>query len=119
VEVHGPYLHGNGWAAVNQFPVGAGNAPLLRREDTRIPLPLPPLAERQLVDPAEGAFVSEFGVSSSPSFESLSPTLSRAHWGVHGGGPAANCTRPDRTTAPIMRDVLIRRQSRNSEPETV
>ncbi|KAJ1634677.1 hypothetical protein T492DRAFT_864699 [Pavlovales sp. CCMP2436] len=57
-RVHGPYLHGNGWAAVNQFPVGAGNAPLL---------------QRQPVGPAEeGAF-------------SLSPTLSRAHWGIHGG----------------------------------
>jgi hypothetical protein len=35
--------------------------------------------------------VSEFGASSFPSFESLSATLSRRHWSIHGGSPPDTC----------------------------
>jgi len=37
-------------------------------------------------------FVSEFGATSMSSFESMSPTLAPASWGLHGGGVPANCS---------------------------
>lgn len=35
--------------------------------------------------------MSEFGASTFPSFESLSATLSRRHWSIHGGSPPDSC----------------------------
>lgn len=101
IEEHGPYLHGSGWPAVNQVPVREGSRlPVLARFDPRIPLPLPaePSARAPVGFGSNGSFVSEFGASAMSSFRSHAPTLARAHWGVHGGAPPANCTAPDRTT---------------------
>ena len=39
-------------------------------------------------------YASEFGTGGSSSFESMSGTLSPQHWGLHGGMPADNCTKP-------------------------
>ncbi|KAG8458642.1 hypothetical protein KFE25_008439 [Diacronema lutheri] len=101
IEIHGPYLHGSGWPAVNQVPVAPGsNEPVLALFDPMIPLPLPaPGADAPVVECAtNGTFVSEFGVAAFSSFRSHAPTLRAEHWGIHGGGRAADCTQPDRTT---------------------
>ena len=37
-------------------------------------------------------FASEFGCVVMSSFESMSPTLDPAHWGLHGGSPPDTCT---------------------------
>ena len=41
---------------------------------------------------AHSAFVSEFGCVGFSSFESTSATLSRPHWGLHGGAPPDACS---------------------------
>lgn len=100
IEVHGPYVHGNGWPAVNQVPIDpTTREPSLELHAPRMPLPLPGSdAERPAMGAARAStFVSEFGVTALSSFESMAPTLDSAHWGVHGGAPDANCTEPDRT----------------------
>jgi len=38
-------------------------------------------------------FASEFGSSVMSSFESMSGTLSRENWNIHGSGPPARCVR--------------------------
>lgn len=38
-----------------------------------------------------GYLVSEFGISTASSFESMAPTLAPEHWGLHGGAPPDKC----------------------------
>lgn len=90
IESHGPYDNGNGFAAVNQGPAGS----LLIR-DPRLPIPV---AEAVTGLGQPNLFASEFGASVFSSFESMSPTLAKNHWGVHGGMPADDCSVGDTTT---------------------
>lgn len=77
IETHGPYNGGNGWPAINS---GDGTTPNYYTPDIppTLPAPPPPYGPR-----APGVFVSEFGVTSFSSFESMSPTLDPADWGAH------------------------------------
>lgn len=77
IETHGPYNGGNGWPAINS---GSGKVPSYYTPDIPPTLPSPPPAYGPRVP---GVFVSEFGVTSFSSFESMSPTLDPADWGVH------------------------------------
>lgn len=89
IETHGPYYNGNGWPAVNQAPYNQLSIP-----DVRLPLPLH-VKETGLSFP--NMWTSEFGASVFSSFESMSPTLAKEHWSVHGGMPADDCTGADPT----------------------
>ena len=85
IETHGPYLHGSGFSSVN------GDTELILITLSSL-MPL-------LLSPAKtgiqysNIFASEFGATSYPSFESLSPTLSPAHWTLHGAQPDDACTK--------------------------
>jgi hypothetical protein len=115
IERHGPYSHGNGWAAVNQFPVAAdgANSPLLSPATVRIPLELPRPAPVGFAE--AGVFVSEFGVSAMSSFESMAPTLPAHHWGAHGDGRSADCSAPDVTT-PFWYECVARSSAEAENP---
>ena len=82
IETHGPYQHGGGFPSVN----GANG-----------PAPFPPNIPIQVQKTttgyaAQNVFASEFGCSVFSSFESMSPTLSPDHWGVHAGMKPDNCS---------------------------
>jgi len=82
IESHGPYQHGGG------FPSMDGRS-LPSLFNANLPPKLWPV---QPLGTAEHAvFASEFGASVFPSFESLSPTLDPAHWGIQGGAEADTC----------------------------
>lgn len=83
IESHGPYQHGTGFPAVN-------GATTLQPFHSDIPITIQhgtPLG----VD-APNQFASEFGCVGWSSFESVSPTLDKEHWALHGGGALDNCT---------------------------
>jgi hypothetical protein len=82
IEVHGPYLHGTGFPAVN----GATKLDLF---DSMIPLKLEVTAN--LGPQSENVFASEFGAVVMSSFESMSVTLAKEHWGLHAGQPSDSC----------------------------
>ena len=81
IETHGPYMHGSGFPAVNganREQLFTPNIPILVSQDpTGIALP--------------NVFASEFGAAVMSSFESMSPTLAREHWGLHAGQPSDVC----------------------------
>lgn len=85
IEVHGPYQHGSGFPAVN----GGGNSDL-NPFDSGFPIVLNPSTQSGLT--FASVFTSEFGSTGFSSFESMSPTLSPEHWGMHGGAPPDTCT---------------------------
>jgi len=95
IETHAPYQLGSGWPTVNGGVrdacfdnAGTGNGVMT------------PVAYRTTVSGLaakagvgyKNVYASEFGTGGSSSFESLSPTLSQKHWGLHGGMAADNCT---------------------------
>eukprot|EP00041_Stephanoeca_diplocostata_P032285 m.1031147 g.1031147 ORF g.1031147 m.1031147 type:complete len:1000 (-) comp24121_c0_seq1:1760-4759(-) len=81
IETHGPYQHGSGFPSVN-----GGNT--LESFDANIPINI---KSGQTGPQYENVFASEFGSSVYSSFESMSTTLDKAHWGVHAGMPGDTC----------------------------
>ncbi|GKY98403.1 hypothetical protein MPSEU_000797800 [Mayamaea pseudoterrestris] len=84
IESHGPYQRGYSeiYSGVNGRQSSNSNESLV-----------PPIL---LYNESSGAghlstFVSEFGATSYPSFESLSATLHNSAWSVHGGTVADTC----------------------------
>jgi beta-mannosidase len=84
IETHGPYQHGAGWPAVN------GDFSALDPFPADTPPQEYPSSTINLGQPNQ--FTSEFGTVTWSSFESLSATLSPAHWSLHGGVPADKCS---------------------------
>ena len=80
-ETHGPYLHGSQWPAVNSINDG-------------VPVTLPPvLFPSYVIGPSmPGTYASEYGCVAMSSFESMSATLTPAHWSIHGGSPPDTCS---------------------------
>lgn len=101
IEVHGPYQVGGGYPAVN----GASSPSLF---SSNIPPKFKPTETGMAIRYAcmmmsfgvllssglglPSVFASETGAVSMSSFESMSPYLEEAHWGLHGGMPADPCT---------------------------
>ena len=80
IETHGPYTGGNGWPAIN-----SGNSKTVVPFNPNIPPFLPTPGSQGLFGiSSPGLFTSEFGATSSSSFESMSATLSPTNWGIHG-----------------------------------
>ena len=84
IEVHGNYVHGTGFPAVN-------GADELQPVDPLIPLKLS-VDEDDIGLGKPSVFVSEFGCIVWSSFESMAPTVDSDHWGLHGGAPKDTCT---------------------------
>lgn len=81
-ERHGIYTHGNGFSAVNGDPT-------LSLFDPAVP---PAFDFPYEVAPtAPGFLVSEFGIATASSFESMAPTLDPTHWSLHGGSAPDTC----------------------------
>ena len=81
IETHGPYQHGNGFPSVN------GDSVLhLFTPDLPIHVTSPPTGAAH-----PNVFASEFGAVAMSSFESMAPTLSPQHWGLHAGQPEDTC----------------------------
>ena len=78
VETHGPYLGGAGWPTVS-----SGNGSVASPFDPNLPPKLPSFPGPPTGTSLPGRFISEFGVTSFSSFESMGPTLPSDHWGVH------------------------------------
>jgi beta-mannosidase len=89
LETHGPYQHGTGFPAVN----GASKfQPVSDHMNAGMPITMPSGKSGTTVGLGKAnIFASEFGSSVYSSFESMSPTLAKEHWGMHGGGPPDNC----------------------------
>ena len=84
-ETHGSYQHGGGYTTVNNKEGG------LNRITPNSP---PPLYGEALTGPAcPGSYASEFGGVAISSWESLSPTLAPADWGLHNAAMAQRNTR--------------------------
>jgi hypothetical protein len=82
IEVHGPYIHGGGFPAMN------GNNHMKPIIDPQLPIQLDHIQEEhsKMGISYPSTFVSEFGVGGvMSSFESMSATLSRDNWSLHGG----------------------------------
>jgi len=72
-ETHGPYQHGSGWPAVN------GD-----RNLEPFPPNNPPTFDIAKTGPQQpGKYASEFGCVGWSSYESVSPTVSPAHYSLH------------------------------------
>ena len=84
IETHGPYQHGSGFPAVN----GAADMQLF---SSNIPISVSGEGLVHNVD-QKNVFASEFGCVAMSSWESMSPTLSKNHWGLHGGSKPDTCT---------------------------
>ena len=84
IEVHGNYIHGTGFPAVN----GADD---LQPVDPLIPLALS-IDNESIGLGKPSIFASEFGCVTMSSFESMSATLDPRHWGLHGGAPPDTCS---------------------------
>ena len=88
LETHGPYQHGTGFPAVN----GASNMqPVSSGMNGGMPIKIQPGTGTTVGLGKTNIFASEFGSSVYSSFESMSPTLAKEHWGIHGGAPPDNC----------------------------
>lgn len=80
-ETHGPYMHGNGFPAVDVV------------DGVAVPALPPSLFPSYTIGVQEsGTYASEFGCVAFSSFESMAGTLAQEHWGMHGGTPADTCT---------------------------
>jgi beta-mannosidase len=107
IEVHGPYNWASGmWPAVNgdknlpptglhaagesHCTTGAIGCRGWGAEYTHIPLTNLSKVESGLG--LRNAFSSEGGTVAMSSFESMSPTLAKQHWSLHGGAPPADCS---------------------------
>ena len=97
IESHGPYVHGNGWMAVNIAPGPVGGKAPLQLMPSRIPIDVDSSTVLGLGE--RSRFASEFGASVFSSFESMSATLGEKHWSLHGGMPEADCSAPDPTNS--------------------
>lgn len=84
IERHGPYQHGSGFPAVNG---GTKMQPF----DANIPIRVAPPSQGNGIG-RPNIFASEFGCVVMSSFESMSPTLSPQHWGLHAGMAPDTCT---------------------------
>jgi len=84
IETHGPYQHGDGWPAVN------GDYSSLNPFDPLLPPTEFPSSKIGLGQ--RNQFTSEFGTVTWSSFESMSGTLTQAHWSLHGGVAPDKCT---------------------------
>lgn len=84
VEVHGPYMHGSGFPAVN----GMNQLSLF---SANLPVRFGKLDPSAFGVEARNFFASEYGCSAMSSFESMSPLLHPSHWSLHGGEPADKC----------------------------
>jgi len=85
IEVHGPYVHGGGFPAVNGDDTG-------EPAEAKLPITIDPKPEEMgMTKPS--VFASEFGTGGvMSSFESMSATLVPEHWSLHGGGPPDKCS---------------------------
>merc|ERR1719205_472400 len=61
-----------------------GNGSIRKRVSIRI-------AQTETGPQFKNLFASEFGSTVMSSFESMSPTLAKEHWGLHAGQPDADC----------------------------
>jgi hypothetical protein len=84
IEVHGPYVRGGGFPAVN----GADDPGPI---DPLLPLELRASDLERVGLGRPSVFASEFGCVAMSSFESMSATLDPDHWGLHGGAPPDRC----------------------------
>lgn len=89
IETHAPYQLGSGWPVVNS---GADDRCWDRYHQVHAPAVLNNGTKLGVQE--KNVYASEFGVTGSPSFESLSPTLAQEHWGIHGGMEPDSCTGP-------------------------
>ena len=73
-ETHGPYEHGGGFKTRNSIEALQAFA-----------IALPPNLPKPALTGVgcHGSFTSEFGAVSTPSFESIAPTLLPEHWALH------------------------------------
>ena len=85
LELHGPYQHGFSIAypSVNGHDTGRNYS-----VDT------PPTfnVSHEIGPSYPNHFISEFGISSFSSFESMSSTLSPENWGIHGADSSDTCS---------------------------
>jgi len=82
IEVHGNYIHGGGFPAVN------GADELKPVVDPKLPIHTGPIKPEEMGIACPSAFASEFGCGGvMSSFESMMATLDSSHWGLHGGSP--------------------------------
>ena len=74
METHGYYQHGEGFQTVNSKSALAAFS-----------ANVPPALDRtyKMGTDCQGTYASEFGASAWSSFESVSPTLAPANWGLH------------------------------------
>lgn len=81
IEVHGPYIHGGGFPAMN------GNNHMKPIIDPQLPIQIDHIQEYNTMGISyPSTFVTEFGVGGvMSSFESMTATLSRDNWSLHGG----------------------------------
>lgn len=127
IETHGPYQHGGGFPAVNGDatfePVAAAmhggmpitlSAPAGKQQHAAaagsaipgarpsMPVSTPPMpwtgTFRGLGRPS--VFASEFGASVYSSFESMSPTIAKEHWSIHGGARGDSCSGGQNPSSP-------------------
>ena len=82
-ETHGPYQHGAGFPAVN-------GKSTMNHPDFSSNIPISITQAAVGID-QDNVYASEFGCSVMSSFESMSPTLAKNHWGVHGGAAPDEC----------------------------
>ena len=80
LETHGPYQHGEGFLSAN-------GDQKLELFESNLPITVTAGADASGFSRqgAQNIFASEFGSVGFSSFESMSPTLEREHWGVHAG----------------------------------
>ena len=85
LEVHGPYQHGfsKSYPSVNGHDDG---------RNYTIDTPPTLKVDKDIGPSFPNRFVSEFGISSFSSFESMSSTISSWHWGIHGAYTPNNCS---------------------------
>ena len=82
IETHGPYILGSGFPT-RQNPTGV---------DRKLDPVMPATFRPTVTGPGyNNVYASEFGCAVMSSFESMSPSLDPAHWGLHGGAPPDSC----------------------------
>lgn len=88
IEIHGEYIHGGGFPAVN------GNDDLEPLVDPKIPVKIDEIRPETTGITFPSLFASEFGCGGvMSSFESMSVTLKQNHWNLHGNTSPDTCTK--------------------------
>jgi len=88
-ETHAPYQLGSGWPTVNGGPTDIcyDRWGLVHMPNSRFNP-----SNHSYGVAMKNIYASEFGTSSTSSYESLSAVLAKEHWGIHGGELPDNCT---------------------------